>query len=184
MLYTPKKGGSYENDKSQRTKKRGTDGQNTDSSASDGNQRRCFTDLYNDFLLKNESLAKYQQRTVRNNVKGSVSNDEVNKHQNCSKEVPKSSKSTIFTRHGQQKGVLDVQEILSKFKEECKNEKKRKAKQHEKPSIPMLTDDDNECVEDKSCSLSNQTTSVDSSIITPKRSARLQEKRSSGRINI
>lgn len=178
---TQKKGGSYENDKSQRTKKRGTDGQNTDSSASDGNQRRCFTDLYNDFLLKSESLAKYQQRTVRNNVKGSVSNDEVNKHQNCSKEVPKSSKSTIFTRHGQQKGVLDVQEILSKFKEECENEKKRKAKQHEKPSIPMLTDDDNECVEDKSCSLSNQTTSVDSSIITPKRSARLQEKRSSGR---
>lgn len=178
---TPKKGGSHENDKSQKTKKGGTDGQDKDSSLSDGNQRRCFTDLYNEFLLKSESLAKYQQRTVRNNVKGSVSNDEVNKHQNIFKEVPKSSKSIIFTRNGQQKGVLDVQEILSKFKEECENEKKRKAQQHEKPSIPMLTDDDNDCVENKSGSLSNQTTLVDSSIITPKRSARLQEKRSSGR---
>lgn len=180
---TPKKGGSLENDKSQRTKKSGTDGEDTDPSPSDGNQRRCFADLYNEFLLKSESFAKYQQRTLKNNIKGSVSNDEVDKHQKISKEVPMSSNSTIFTRYGQQKGLSDVQEILSKFKEECENEKKRKALQDEKHSKPTITDDDNKCIEEKSTILSNNTTSVDtsSSIFTPKRSARLQEKRSSGR---
>lgn len=178
---TPKKGGSLENDKSQRTKKGGTDGQDTDPSPNDGNQRRCFADLYNEFLLKSESFAKYQQRTLKNNIKGSVSNDEVDKHQNISKEVPMSSNSTIFTRYNQQKGVSDVQAILSKFKEECENEKKRKAQQDETRSKPMLMDDDNKGMEERSSILSNSTTSLDSSNITPKRSARQQEKQSSER---
>ncbi|XP_062583539.1 putative leucine-rich repeat-containing protein DDB_G0290503 [Saccostrea cucullata] len=194
---TPKKQATLKiKTSSQETNTNETKNGGNSSNALNVNKRRSFADLYVEFLVKTEEFSKNGVE----NVKGSVSNTFPCLDKSTIKCEPVSSKSESDITKSRKAGVNE-KELFSIFKEECVSKKNCKLKEKDKHPVPNFKDiTDDKKDDDKNISLNKHhfstsninsndkrgdekscASTVDDNMVTPKRSARLQEKRTSAK---
>ena len=140
-------------------------------------ERRSFADLYDEFLLKSERVSSDKKEIIKGNIYRSVSDENVLEKSSFPKSEPNFSNSASdIIKFCERKNQPDIQEIFSKLKREYESENKRE-NLHGKKTLG-LTDINKRETNERKCNLSNSEKPTNSSVITPKRSARLQEKKS------
>lgn len=144
-------------------------------------KRRSFEDLYIEFLAKSENcLEKQESNDILKNVKGSLSDTcfAVNKGIPKCKMSSKSISDIADCNTGEV--AKSLKEVFSKFKEESEIKRNTKLREEDK-NLKTTNKDKTETKTDEACDISNDISTRGDSVVTPKRSLRLQEKISSGK---
>ncbi|XP_061162646.1 uncharacterized protein LOC133171871 [Saccostrea echinata] len=189
---TPKKHASLKINKSSQENKNTKDNEGNYSNTSNA-KRRSFADLYAEFLVKSEEFLK-------NDVKETASNTyPCSDKSNVRCELISSKSESDIINNKSRKADVNNKELFSFFKEEGVSKMNSKLKEEDKHPISSYknnTDDKNISLNkhhilyskinskrdnEKKVDLSKNISTIDNSVVTPKRSARLQEKRSSSK---